>query len=323
LHHGAVTLTSVVHIDPEVAEEAAQWLLRVQDGDLGDFERREFDAWRARSPMHASAWQRAEQLLYIRNDAPDGLGRDALERLRKLSRRRALRSLAVLLVAAPLGWRVAQQAPLWTADVRTAKGERRSISLPDGAHLVLNSNSAVDIGFNANERRLHLHAGEILITTQPDVVSPPRALRVETNQGWVRALGTRFTVRQLETRTHVAIFEHAVEITTRNGGAQVLCAGEQASFSNDTIDAPTTVSPLAVAWENGLFVANRIKLSEFVVELARHRDGYLRCHTAVADMLVSGTFPIGNDDRALALLAKTLPLSIARTNRFWVVIEPK
>ena len=57
-----------------------------------------------------------------------------------------------------------------------------------------------------------LHAGELLITTQPDNLTQAQAFRVEA-QGWVRALGTRFSVRQVETSTRVAMFEHSVELT--------------------------------------------------------------------------------------------------------------
>ncbi len=310
-------------IDVRVAEEAAEWLMRLQDGALGDRDRAVFDEWRTRSSMHVAAWQRAEQLMTFRGSAPAGVGRDAMRRLRKLDRRQALRALAVLLVAIPIGWQVAQRTPPWSADLRTAKGQRRSLSLPDGTRLVLNSVSAVDVQFDAGERRLRLYEGEVLITTRPDTASPSRPFRVVTEQGSARALGTRFSVRQLDAATHVAVFEHAVEITGRDGGVRLLQAGEQAQFRADWIGEPASVLSNATAWQNGFYVANRLPLSDLVAELSRHRSGILRCDPAVADMPVSGTFPIGNDDRALALLQTSLPLTIETRSRYWVTIRPR
>lgn len=53
----------------------------------------------------------------------------------------------------------------------------------------LNSRSALDIEFDDNERRLHLRSGEILIQTAKGDTRP---FIVETEQGRLRALGTRF-----------------------------------------------------------------------------------------------------------------------------------
>jgi transmembrane sensor len=49
--------------------------------------------------------------------------------------------------------------------VATATGERRTLLLPDGSRLVLNTASAVNIAFDANARHIRLVAGEILVTT--------------------------------------------------------------------------------------------------------------------------------------------------------------
>jgi hypothetical protein len=75
----------------------------------------------------------------------------------------------------------------------TASGQRRSFTLDDGSRLGLNSHSAVDLLFDADQRLLVLRRGELLIQVAPD---PHRPLRVRTAQGQVQALGTRFLVSQ-------------------------------------------------------------------------------------------------------------------------------
>ena len=309
-------------IDAGIAEEAAQWLLRIQEGTLDRRDEAAFETWRTSSPMHIRAWQRAEQLLAVSGTAPAGLSRDAILRLRALSRRKALGALTLLLVGTPLVWRTAQMLPEWSADLRTA-GTRRSLTLPDGSRLVLNVNTAADVHFSPTERRLRLHAGEMLVTTRPDGASPARPFLVQTDQGLVRALGTRFSVRQLDDATQVAVFEDAVEINTRSVPTYRLQAGRQAAFTAENIRSTSVVLPTAAAWENGLFVANRLTLEAFAAELARYRTGFVRCHPDVADLSISGTFSMDDTDRALVLVEKTLPVSIDRSIPYWVRINPR
>ena len=316
-------VSDAAKIDANVADEAAEWLLRLQEGTLDDTARADFIAWHDRSRAHALAWRRAEELLTLSNTAPDGLLRDAMRRLRTLNRRQALRVLAVLLVAPPVAWRAGQQIPQWSADLRTRKGEQRRQSLPDGTQLVLNSGSAVDVIYAETERRLRLYAGEILVTTQSDTDVPARPFRVQTAQGELRALGTRFSVRQFDDFTRVAVLEKTVEITPRNEGKQLLKAGEQADFSLDGIGPYGAVASTATAWEHALFVADRLELKDLVDELARHRTGILRTHPAVADLPVSGTFPIDDTDRALSLLEGTIAVKIDRRMPYWVTIQPR
>ena len=77
------------------------------------------------------------------------------------------------------------------------------------------------------------------------------------------------------------------------------------------------------AWEKGLFVANRIELRDLAAELARYRTGFVRCHPDVAGLPVSGTFPIDDTDRALALMEKTLPVTINRSVPYLTLINPR
>ncbi|QLF93955.1 FecR domain-containing protein [Pseudomonas sp. ABC1] len=305
-------------VDERIAGEAADWVMRVQSRPLDERERQALEAWSQQSPMHACAWSRARQLLQISGQVPPALGRDALQRLHGLGRRRAMQTLALLIAAPPAAWLAWQRMPHWRADLSTDKGERRALQLSDGSQLVLNTDSAVDVAFDAEQRLLRLQRGEILVTTAHD----PRRFVVETAQGRVRALGTRFSVRVLDERSRVAVFEHAVEITPHQSAALRLEAGRQAAFGAQEVNAAEPLADYADAWESGLFVANELRLDQLLDELSRYRSGILRVHPGVAAMRVSGTFPMGNDERALTLLEKTLPLRVSRMSRYWVSVQP-
>jgi transmembrane sensor len=314
-------------IDPVILHEAAGWLVMLQAGEASDGDLARLARWRERSAAHEAAWQRAQGMLDTFRQVPPRLGRDTLSRLRAPGRRHALR-LGLIAMALPATWLAWRQTPWqeWTADLRTGVGDRRSVELADGTRLVLNTASAVNLAFDASERRVNLLAGEILMTTGRDPSPVARPFSVHTAQGRLRALGTRFSVRRHEDddSTQLAVFEGAVEVRpARSDRALVVRAGEQLRFTAREMDAVQLVDDSATLWEQGMLLARDMPLAELVAELGRHHHGVLRCDPAVAALSVSGAFPLGNVEASLALLEQTLPVRIGRTTPFWVVVQAR
>lgn len=303
--------------DNPLLDEAAEWLVALHAGAISTETRQAWMAWRARSPAHEHAWQRAERLMARLGDMPAALAMPALDRPR--ARRAALAKLAALLAVAPAAWGAWRwsDAEGWTADYRSATGERRDIRLDDGTRLTLNTGSAVDIRYDASQRTVLLRAGEIHIETAGDA----RPFEVRTRDGVLRALGTRFNVRQQDDHTRLAVQEGAVRVTTSQD-LRVVQAGEQADVSARGIDA-APLDPAATAWTQGMLLADGQALGDVVAELARYRRGVVRCDPAVARLRVSGTFPLADTDRALAMLAATYPVAIAsRLGGYWILVGP-
>lgn len=244
----------------------------------------------------------------------------ALDRPRLSSRRRALQQLALLLSVGGAGALGMRELPwrVWAADERTQVGERRELALPDGSSLWLNTASAVDLRFDADQRSVLLREGEILIRTAADPVSPSRPFIVETAQGSVRALGTRFTVRQDDSETRVTVHEHAVEVRVTGHAPRHLDAGQALRFGAASPGELQPADANTQAWTRGLLHADHTSLGELVAELSRHRPGVLRCDPAVADLRVSGAFPLAQTDEALAMLERTLPVRVRRGFGRWV-----
>ncbi|WYX12355.1 hypothetical protein WJ978_13795 [Achromobacter xylosoxidans] len=72
-----------------------------------------------------------------------------------------------------------------------------------------------------------------------------------------------------------------------------------------------------------MLLADGQALGDVVAELARYRRGVVRCDPAVARLRVSGTFPLADTDRALAMLAATYPVAIAsRLGGYWILVGP-
>ncbi|MCX2684108.1 FecR family protein [Pseudomonas sp. DCB_AW] len=316
-------------VDAEALEEAAEWLMCMSAGDVTDAQQADWLAWRNSSPARASAWQRAERLMGKLGGLPPALSMPALDRPADPGRRALVSRLALLLALAPAswaGWRLTEQQG-WAADYRSGIGERLDLTLADGTQIVLNTDSAIDVRFNAGERFIRLLRGEILVQTAPDIVVPARPLWVGTREGRMQALGTRFTVREFGGRTYLAVIEGAIRIEPGNAdhlARRVVQAGQRADFDARTIAAPRPVDEAVTAWTQGMLLADKMRLDALVAELARYQRGFIRCDPGIADLRVSGAFPISDPRRTLSMLESTYALRVeAHMGGYWTMLAPR
>lgn len=312
--------------ETRAAQEAAQWIVRLQTGDA---DAAQLAQWRIASPLHEHAWQRAERVMRSLGLVQGSPGAQALRRADRAGRRQTVQRLAMLLLAPPATLLAWQSAPwsAWRAGERTARGERRQLSLPDGGQLWLDSASAADLHYGETERIVALHAGGLRIETAVDPRGRP--FSVHMPQGTALALGTRFSVRLFEAHagrdafSRVAVSQGVVLLSTRHGIARRLEAGWQVDATVDSASLPAAFDPAADAWVDGVLYADRMPLGLFVAELSRYRAGLLRCDPQIAPLQVSGAFQLDDTDAALRALALSLPVSIEQRSRYWVTVVPR
>lgn len=313
---------SVAGVPRAALEQAAEWLLRLQEGPLESDQRREFDHWLAASADNARAWQRVERLTATLGGMPPGVASAALDRPDSPARRAALAKLVVLLAVVPVGWGAWRLADS-TNRYRSAVGEQRELATADGSQLILNTDTDIAVRFDGRQRLIDLHQGEIHIETsdQPD----PRPFRVATEQGRLEALGTRFSVRQLDGETRLKVFAGAVAVSPSGRGPRtVVEAGAQLAFSAARVGAVEAVADTDAAWINGMLMADEMPLAQLLGELARYRHGTLQMDPALAALTVSGAYPLLDSDQALAMLAATYPLRVHRSLfGYWTRVLPK
>lgn len=317
-------------IDAAIVRQAISWLARLR-GEDGAALRRDCEAWQQAHPDHARAWARAQALsedlgssfraLPDRERAIDTLQAAAA---RVLQRRRMLKLLSLAALGLPSAWLVHQTGVL-RADYRTAIGERRRVQLADGSVLDLNTDSAVDLHFDATQRLITLRRGEILIRSGSDAAAiSHRPLRVQTRDGLFEAIGTRFLVYQQDQATRLSVEEGIVEITPIDAAA--VPALRAAAGSVVVVDRRHAVSAAgkgrdASAWVEGAIVARDWRLADFLAEVARYRSGHVGCDPAVADLRLSGVYRIDDTDRLLAILPRTLPVRVEYRTRWWVQLS--
>lgn len=317
--------------EQQIALAAAEWYFRLREAGANPAEHAACAAWRAADPRHETAWAKAERIAGSFAGLPGELALPVLDRKRgglDAQRRRAVKTLATLLIVAPAGWLAWQSTPArqMLAEHRTATGERRPIVLTDGTRVHLNTATALDVDYGSEQRLLRLRRGEILIDTAPDSRLadglPARPLLVETAQGSVRALGTRFIVRQHDDHTRVNVHTGAVEIRPAAAPDRSLRlnAGEQARFTAIDPGQPAEADPHTTDWTHGQLFVRDMRLADFAKELDRHRPGVLRCDPAVADLRISGAFQLKDTDAILASLPAALPVKIVYRSNYWVTL---
>ncbi|MDS1140423.1 FecR domain-containing protein [Pusillimonas sp. SM2304] len=316
-------------IDTAIVHKAAHWMARLWADDAGEADHAACRAWRAAHPDHERAWLRLQGFDNKLQEVPQHAATVLLEPAAKaaLSRRRALQALGLAAVTAAT-LPVVYNSEAWqrvSADYSTRTGEIREIVLPDGTRILLNTASAINVRFDDAAREVALRAGEILITTGHDPAESGRPFMVRSRQGLVRALGTRFTVRQDEDVSHVAVYDGAVDILPAHALAPPLRldAGQRSSFSDDLAQPALATLESESAWSQGLLVAENMRVQDFLHELGRYRTGLLRCSPDVADLTVTGVFPVTDTDRALANLKLALPVALTYRTRYWVTVHAR
>ncbi len=311
--------------EADLHEQALEWLVIFWSGEVTARQKREWQQWLESSAAHAQAWHQVQTMQSKLQGLPSALAVQALRASPKSAKRRKLLQTMGLVLASGVAAHAAKDTTLvqsYLAEYRTAAGEQRQFTLADGTRIRLNTASAMDIQFDAQQRRILLHSGEIFIQTAPDSQPIHRPFIVETQHGTARALGTQFNVRQLGDQTRVAVFEGAVEILASQHMQPLrLDAGQQASYSKSVISTVTIADTQAHAWVDGQLVVERMRLVDFLVEVSRYRAGIIRCDDEVAGLMVSGVYPLHDTDLILQSVGQAMSLRVAYATRYWVTVS--
>ena len=313
-------------VSAQVLDAAIAWQLCLDCGNGSDVEQAEFAKWYSASDEHARAWLQLGMLDH-RFSTASVPARNALlkartgvqERARKIGS--GLASVALACGLALFAGKNYLPIDYWMADQRTATGEQRQLRLADGTLLNLNTHSAVDVRFDDSTRRIILQEGEIMVETGH---GDPRPFIVQTRDGSLRALGTRFMVKREDDGTRLSVLQSRVEAHPENSVEQTIYnEGQQVLMHRDRLGQMLAVSPGADAWTRGMLVLDNVRLADMVSELNRYQRGHLGVDPEVADLRITGSFPLNNIELALNALMPTLPVQIQQRTPWWVTVSAK
>lgn len=309
-----------------LAAQAAHWIVQLSsdDGDTRQRAREALDAWKRADPRHAAAAQSMERLLgqvhAVRDSGTSGASQAALASvLGKPAKRSRVKhyaaGLALACTLAVPAWLALQAYPpaYLMADVRAGAGQWKTQTLSDGTRITLNSDSAVNLRFDASRRAIELLQGEILVDVAKDAARP---FLIETRDGSMRAVGTRFVVSREATSTVLSVLESKVSVQTadqrqaKSEAFTLVEAGQSVRIRPDNVGPVTPVDVRSIddAWAQHRLFADDRPLAEVLDTLGRHRRGYIDYDAAsIGHIRISAVLPLDDTDRALQLLAANLP----------------
>ncbi|PHN26182.1 FecR domain-containing protein [Pseudomonas sp. ICMP 460] len=311
-----------MNFSTQVAEQAVHWLMEMQQGALNPRQQAAWQQWLAAHSEHQRAWDHIQRVNQRLRGMPSPLAHAALNAPTSRSRRQALK-LMLILAGSAAAWSLRQQhiLPPLTADYRSPIGERRKVQLADGSQLQLNTGSAVDVHFDGVARVIRLLEGEILLTSRAGTAP----LQVLTGQGLLSSQAARLNVRQFNDHTQLAVFDGHVEVMPNSYSGLPLNveAARQVNFTRKGWDTPRPTDANSGAWGDGMLVAAHMRLEDFLAELGRYRRGQLNCDPQVANLLLSGSYPLDDSERILDLLEVSLPVHVRRFTRYWVTVQAR
>lgn len=316
-----------------IAADAASWLGRV-DAGLSLAEQREFEAWRAADPQHARAWREItaasraldglSALRPLGGDEPD----PDLPLRRTMPKRRHWPMAAVLTAAAAvvvvvcLGVWARFHDVTYSDYSETVVGAQRTLQLPDGSMVTLNTNSAVRVAFTDHDRRLYLERGEAHFSVAHDTTRP---FVVQTAAIRVHAVGTAFNIRLQDSAVEVLVTEGKVGVLDARSdqsllppteSAPVLAAGHRAMVAADaqTNAVVAAVSALEMgqklAWQEQRLEFDPTPLSEVVAEFNRYgRRRLVILDPETAGLRIGGSFRAGDTETLVRLLETNFGVS--------------
>lgn len=324
------TLGTVDDKPARVRDQAVAWQVRLHSGQASAADWDACRRWRGADPAHERAWERLGNIAGMFERLPPQLTRATLSRADAHmagGRRRALLKCLVLTAGSgavlATGWS-GHRWPAWQnliADYRTQTGEQRRVVLADSTQLTLNTNSAVGVHITESARDLRLLRGEILVRTASGP-SSQRPMKIRVSHGDVWTSNARVSLHLGESGTRVSVHDGSVDIECTGGARAHLAAGQQTCFNRDTIQVAQPLTDNDDAWADGVVVARRMPLSEFVPLLARYRPGVLSIEPALASLQISGVFPVADTDHVLESLARVLPVKVVMRTRYWVTLIP-
>lgn len=319
------------------ADAAAEWCVRLSEGDLTRAEQAVLDAWFAADPVHrellddaVAAWRAVDAqashpgMIALRGEALNDLRRAQRRQwARRPGRRVAVWSAAAAVVAAvALGGILTWRASL--SDVyRTTEGERRIVELADGSRASLDADTVLKVRYDGDRRRLWLEQGRAKFAVAKD---PLRPFSVAAGGKLVVATGTTFSVERVADQMRVVLYEGHVAVLDGEGakgrpppllkvdGApteKALTPDHElvAQIHSEAASVTPTDPARAGAWETGQLVFQDEPMSLAVERVNRYARDKLRIgDPTVANLRISGVFTSGDTRAFIDGVTAVLPV---------------
>jgi transmembrane sensor len=284
----------------EIDRQAADWAAKSERGQMPEALAPTFRLWLEADERHRGAYMKALAVQILvervgranRGLMPGGLAKRYRFPLRRIMMTGAIAASLLLAIAATNLVRTKTTTGIFATPV----GAVRSVALPDGSVMTMNTGSKVEVDYTMLSRDITLSEGESLFDVAKNKLRP---FRVAARGARVRAVGTSFSVKNVVgTPLEILVREGVVAIeTSAPDGARTtkIPANTRALIDGSGSVRTETVSESeiqnAISWRLGyIFLAHRT-LAEAAAEFARYSPiAIVIDDPAVASRVVSGLF---------------------------------
>lgn len=307
-----------------IEAEAALWLARREDAGWSADDEARFQDWLQQSMAHKASywrlehgWRQADRIAAIgETPRPHGRAFAILPGWKVPMSIAALIALAAI-VALPLLHETAPvPQPATVEAFSTVVGARKTIRLPDGSRVELNTASTIRAAVSGDARELWLDKGEAYFDVAHADGDP---FIVHAGRQTITVLGTKFSVRRDGERVDVAVSEGRVRIDDARAERRgtIIAAGDTALLTAEaTLLPPRSRERVANAmvWRRGRVNFDQERLADVAAEFSRYRAKPLVVTDAeLADIRISGRFDANNADAFVRLLKDAYGLRTTET----------
>ena len=301
----------------DVKKRAAAWLEQRDSGDWSDEDRAQFDAWLNASADHRveflrvqAAWDRSARLSVLRS-ADTG---EAPPHSRAIGTK-IFGVVAVLAVIAATGWGVNAylSGERYTAYTTTVGGHE-TLALDDHTKIELNTDTAIRVSDNAQERKIILDRGEAYFQVTHDARRP---FVVLVGNSRVTDLGTKFFIRRDAAKLEIGVMEGRAGLESADQAKPtILSPGEVAVASGDSVSvkkASQTAIKNALEWRRGVLVFENATLAQAATELNRYNhEKLIIADSAAAKLTFGATLPTTDVDAFTEVAKEVLGLRVEK-----------
>lgn len=310
----------------DIDKEACAWIAQFDGAQPSAEDLEAFREWINRSPRHQEAierlselWGELNALTRLAVPAP----REPRPRWRLLGAASMVTTVLLALAITLLPTSQQLHAPLIYT---TSVGEQRSITLPDGSQLQLNTATQLQILYGDSKRELFLLTGEAFFDVSHD---PQRPFIVHVNGKTVRAVGTAFSIRREGQIVEVLVTGGTVELRgddggdDRSGGATdnqlfgTVSHGHRIRIGQTLQDAEVVSEEeltRELAWRDGMLSFSGEPLVVVIAEIGRYTETPIVIEDpALEELRIGGYFRAGDTETMLHALESGFPIEVYRS----------
>lgn len=337
-------MSRVVHIDKdgERLDCASRWVLKIDDQALTESEIDALGRWLGQDQKNsqvllevAAVWDKANVLSWLADLFPgtpkNNTGQKSARNIFNI-RLAVFACVTILVLSVPIMLLTLGSEKIdykqYSAAYETVIGEQKTILLPDGSEVVMNTDSKLSLAYSSSARVLNLGQGEIFVR----VAKETRPMSVIAIDQIVQAKGTEFVVQITDDQqVKVMVTEGRVVVGVQRQNADYsenttlynrpisppelkalkddsnsLSEGESATFGGVDVKKRVIESDdieVRLSWKKGRLIFRSVPLGEALKEVERYTTfEFVIPDESIKSAVLSGRFRTGDVHTMLALL---------------------